>query len=42
MVVPKNNRKLKICVDFKKLNVAAKSDPYMLHFTNEVINMVVA
>jgi hypothetical protein len=41
MVVHKKNAKLKICVDFRKLNVATKKDPYLLHFTNEVINMVV-
>jgi len=28
MVVPKKNGKLKICKDFKKLNVATKKDPY--------------
>jgi hypothetical protein len=35
MVVPKKNGKLKICVDFRKLNVATKKDPYPLPFTNE-------
>jgi hypothetical protein len=36
----KKNGKLKICVDFKKLNVATKKDSYLLPFTNEVINIV--
>ncbi len=40
MVVPKKNRKLKIYVDFKKLNVETKKDPYPLPFMNEVINIV--
>ncbi len=40
MVVHKNNEKLKICVDFKKLNIATKKNPYMLPFMNEVINIV--
>ncbi len=41
MIVPKKNGKLKICVDFRKLNVATKKDPYPLCFNNEVINIVV-
>jgi hypothetical protein len=41
VVVPKKNEKLKICVDFKKLNVATKKDPYPLPFTDEVINIIV-
>jgi len=32
VVVLKKNGKLKICVDFRKLNVATKKDPYMLPF----------
>ncbi len=35
VVVPKKNGKLRICVNFKKLNVA-----YLLPFTNEVINTI--
>jgi hypothetical protein len=38
--MPKKNGKLKICVDFRKLNVATKKDSYLLPFTNEVINIV--
>jgi hypothetical protein len=41
MVVPKKNGKLKIYVDLRKLNATTKKDPYMLPFTNEVINTVV-
>jgi hypothetical protein len=41
MVVLKKNEKLRICVNVRKLNVATKKDPYLLHFINEVINMVV-
>ncbi len=33
MVVLKKNDKLWICVDFHKLNVATKNDPYPLPFT---------
>jgi hypothetical protein len=36
----KKNGKLKICVDFKKLNVDTKKDPYLLPFTDEVINTI--
>jgi hypothetical protein len=31
---------LKIYVNFRKLNVATKKDPYPLPFTNEVMNIV--
>ncbi len=41
MVVPKKNGKLKICVDFIKLNKASKKDPYPLPFFNEILNTVV-
>ncbi len=40
VVVPKKNGKLKICVDFRMLNATIKKDPYLLPFTNEVINIV--
>jgi len=32
VVVPKKNGKLKICIDFRKLNAATKRDPYPLPF----------
>ncbi len=41
IVVPKKNRKLRICVDFKKFNVVAMKDPYPLPFTNEVVNTII-
>jgi nucleosome binding factor SPN SPT16 subunit len=41
MVVPKKSGKLKIYVDFKKLNVVTKKYSYPLPFTNEVLNIVV-
>jgi hypothetical protein len=34
------NGKLKICVNFKKLNATTKKDPYPLPFIDEVINIV--
>jgi len=40
VVVHKKNGKLKIYIDFKKLNVATKKDPYPLPFTYEVLNIV--
>jgi putative transposase len=40
VVVPKKHGKLQICVDFRKLNVATKKDPYPLPFTEEVLIMV--
>ncbi len=40
-VVPKKNGKLKIYIDFRKLNIATKKDPYPLPFTDEVLNIVV-
>ncbi len=41
MVVPENNGKLKIYVDFRKLNIARKKDPYLLPFIDKVINTIV-
>jgi hypothetical protein len=41
MVVPKKNGKLRICVDFRKFNTATKKNPYLLPFTDEVINIIV-
>ena len=41
VVVPKKNGKLRICVDFRCLNVATKKDPYPLPFTDEVLNTVI-
>jgi hypothetical protein len=41
VVVFKKNGKLRIFVDFRKLNAITKKDPYPLPFTHEVINIVV-
>jgi hypothetical protein len=40
-VIPPKNGKLKICINFKKINAATKKDPYPLPFTNEVLNIIV-
>jgi hypothetical protein len=40
VIVPKKNGKLKICIDFKKLNIATKKDPHPLSFTNEMLNTI--
>jgi hypothetical protein len=40
VVVLKKNGKLKICIDFKKLNVVTKKDPYPLPFIDEVLKKV--
>ena len=41
VVVPKKNGKLRICVDFRRLNAATKKDPYPLPFTDEVLDIVI-
>jgi hypothetical protein len=41
VVVPKKNGKIRICIDFKKLNATTKKDPYPLPFTDEVLNIVI-
>jgi hypothetical protein len=38
--VPKKYNKFRISLDFRKLNVTTKKDPYPLPFTNEVLNIV--
>ncbi len=40
VVVPKKNGQLKIYINFWKLNVATKKDPYPLPFTDEVLNTI--
>jgi hypothetical protein len=40
VVVPKKNGKLRICIDFIKLNVATKKDPCPLPFIDEILNTV--
>ncbi len=39
--MPKKNGKLKICVNFKKLNKVTRKDPYPLPFSNGVFNTIV-
>jgi hypothetical protein len=41
VVMLKNNRKLKICVNFMKLNKGSKNNPSPLPFFDEVLNIVV-
>jgi len=41
VVVPKNNIKLHICIDFRKLNATTRKDPYPLPFTDKVLDKVV-
>ncbi len=41
MVVFKKNGKLKICVNFRKLNKATKNNPYPLPFFYEVLNIII-
>jgi putative transposase len=38
VVVPKKNGKFRICINFRKLNVTTKKDPYPLPVTYEVLN----
>jgi len=40
VIVTKKNGNLRIYIDFKKLNVATKKDPYPLSFIDEVLNIV--
>jgi len=38
--IPKKNGKLKIYIDFRKLNATIEKDTYPLPFTNEILNTV--
>jgi len=40
VVVPKKNGKLRICVDYRKLNQATRKDPFPLPFTDDVLDEV--
>ena len=40
VIVPKKNGKLRVCVDYRKLNGATKSDPFPLPFTEEILETV--
>jgi hypothetical protein len=41
VVVPKKNDKLRIFVNFRKLNKVTKKYPYPLPFSNVVLNIIV-
>ncbi len=41
VVVLKKNDKLRICIDFQKLNAMTKKNPYPLPFMDEVLDKVV-
>jgi len=41
IVIPKKNGKLRIGIDFIKLNVTTIKDPYLLPFTYEVLNTII-
>ena len=40
VVVPKKNRKIRVRVDYRKLNVATVIDGFPLPFTDSVVNTV--
>jgi hypothetical protein len=40
MLYPRKNGKVRICINFRKLNATTKKDPYPLPFTNEVLNII--
>jgi hypothetical protein len=40
VIVPKKNGKLRICINFKKLNTTTKKDPYPLPFIDEMLNII--
>ena len=40
MVVPKKNGKLRVCVDYRKLNAQTIKDPFPLPFTDLMLDQV--
>lgn len=40
VIVLKKNGKLRVCVDYRKLNVVTKSDPILLPFTESILEAV--
>ncbi len=40
IIIPKKNGKLKIYIDFRKLNATTKKDSYQLPFTDEMLNTI--
>ena len=41
VIVPKKNGKLRVCVDYRKLNAATVSDPFPIPFTDLMLDAVV-
>jgi hypothetical protein len=41
VVIPKKNDKLRICINFIKLNAATKKEPYPLPFIDEILNTII-
>lgn len=41
IVVPKNNGKWRICIDYKELNKATPKDYFPLHFISQVLESLV-
>ena len=41
MVVPKKNGKIRVCVDYRKLNAATVTDAFPLPFTDGILDAVV-
>ena len=39
-MVPKKNGKIKICVDYRKLNAATESNPFPLPFCDTILDLV--
>ena len=39
VVVPKKNGKIKVCVDYRKLNVVTDTDAFPLPFTNSILDV---
>ena len=40
VIVPKKNGKLRVCVDYRKLNAVTKVDPFPLPFTESILEAV--
>ena len=40
VIIPKKNMKIKVCVDYKRLNAATIPDPFLLPFTNSLLDEV--